>query len=77
MDYFINLTLSLTSFFFLAGFGAFSAISWQEKEQRAAKLAILVAIIGSALFVGIIFLPSPIPQIAAGLIALGAATGLV
>ncbi|RLD11393.1 MAG: hypothetical protein DRI56_01040 [Chloroflexota bacterium] len=77
MDYFINLTLSLTSFFFLAGFGAFSAISWQEKEQRAAKLAILVAIIGSALFGGIIFLPSPIPQIAAGLIALGAATGLV
>ena len=69
--------LALASLFFLVGFGAFAAISWWEKEHRAAKRSLLVGIISSALFGGIIFLPQPLPSITAGLLVVGVIASLV
>ena len=61
MPYFAKIILSLTSALFLVGFGAFSLNSWQEQEKRAARLSLLMALVGSALFLGFVFLPSPFP----------------
>ena len=77
MPYLAKIILSLTSLTFFFGFGAFSLTSWQEKEKRATRLALLVALVGSALFLGFTFLPAPFPQVAAGMVTLGVSSGLV
>lgn len=77
MDYFIKLTLFPTSFFFLASFGAFGIISWQEKERRATRFAFLIAFLGFLFFGGSVFFPPPLPQIVAWVVLLGVVTVLV
>ncbi len=51
--------------------GAFSLSSWREGEPRAARIALLVAVLGLAGGLAVGLLPAPIPQIGVAVLAAG------
>jgi ferredoxin len=72
MDHFETVFLISLGIIILLGFGAFGIISYFEREQRATRIAFSLAIVGSAIFGGIVFTPQPVPGIATwGAILLG------